>query len=244
VLDRHGATRGQIKMVGDREDAISFGISSARKGGTQNFGLLLSGIGGGSLELPANSFFFGGGGGASFLPAAPGPAVVGDCGDDAVLSEAKLLTLPAMPYFWFSPFAALNPDATCAPCRCWKLFAVDAAFFISVVDTFDGSSRRPLAVRSAACLSTHDVPVVGAVLVDPPADIFENLLCNSPSCEPRPVVVVAGGAAEGGTAEAEFCRGGTGGELVCLGGTGGEAVRPTPNPGTETPACPSRFNAP
>jgi hypothetical protein len=179
----------------------------------QNLGLLLNGIGGGSLELPAKSLFFGGGGGgAGLFPKAPDPVVGGDWGGDAVLPEAKLLSLPATPYFWFSPFAALKPDATCAPCRCWKLFAVDAALLISAAETFEGSSRRPLAVLSAACLSAHDVPVVGAGLLEPPVDIVENLFCNSPSCDPGPGV--ARGATAGAIAEAEFCLGGTGGELV------------------------------
>jgi hypothetical protein len=60
----------------------------------QNLGLLLNGIGGGSLELPAKSLFFGGGGGgAGLFPKAPDPVVGGDWGGDAVLPEAKLLSL-------------------------------------------------------------------------------------------------------------------------------------------------------
>jgi hypothetical protein len=167
----------------------------------QNFGLLLSGIGGGSPELPPSSFFFGGGGGgAAFFPIAPCPLSVGDCVGGVVLDDdAKLLTLPASPYFWFSPLAVLNPDATWAPCRCWKLFAVDAAFLMSAPDTFEGSSRSPLAVRSAACLSAHDVPLAGAsVLLKVPVDVFPNLLCNSLSCDPCPV---AAGSAAGPLAE-------------------------------------------
>jgi hypothetical protein len=157
-------------------------------------GLLLSGTGGGSPGLPPSSFFFGGGGGASFFPMPPVPLATDGCGGGDVLDDddAKLLTLPASPYFWFSPFAALKPDATCAPCRCWKLLAVDAAFFISAPETLEGSSRRPLAVRNAACLSAHDVPVAGGTVLEVPVDIFPNLLCNSPSCDPCPVV--AGGA--------------------------------------------------
>jgi hypothetical protein len=157
-------------------------------------GLLLSGTGGGSPGLPPSSFFFGGGGGASFFPMPPVPLATDGCGGGDVLDDddAKLLTLPASPYFWFSPFAALKPDATCAPCRCWKLLAVDAAFFISAPETLEGSSRRPLAVRNAACLSAHDVPVAGGTVLEVPVDIFPNLLCNSPSCDP--CSVVAGGA--------------------------------------------------
>jgi hypothetical protein len=76
-------------------------------------GLLLSGIGGGSLELLPSSFFFGGGGGgAGFFPTPPGALAMGCDGDGVLDDDAKLLTFPASPYFWFSPLAVLNPDAT------------------------------------------------------------------------------------------------------------------------------------
>jgi len=104
----------------------------------------------------------------------------------------------------------------------------------------DGSSRRLLAVRSAACLSAHDVPVAGGEAGDFGPDILANLLCSSFICEPR-----LGGAGGGKTdLEAEFCRGGTGGDGFARGGTGGEAVRPIPKPDTETPAWPRRPRAP
>jgi hypothetical protein len=62
----------------------------------QNLGLLLSGIGGGCPELlDVNAGFFNGGGGGAFFPRPPA-----GCKASAELDPpAKLLTLPAMPYF-------------------------------------------------------------------------------------------------------------------------------------------------
>ncbi len=118
------------------------------------------------------------------------------------LEDAKALTLPAIPYFWFSPFADFSPDATCSPCLCWKSFAVDAALLRSEADTLLGSSRRLLAVRRAACFSAHVVPVVGAGAVVPEddVDIWENLFCNPPNCGFR--LASAGGATD--VLDAEF----------------------------------------
>lgn len=157
-------------------------------------GLLLSGIGGGSFELPLplpplKSFFFGGGGGGAFFPNPPWLLATGDSTADAggggdALDDARLLTLAAIPYFWLSELADFHPDATCSPCRCWKLFAVDAAPFRSEADTLEGSLRKLLAVRSAACLSAHDVPIAGGSAGDFGPDNLANLLCSSLICDP------------------------------------------------------------
>lgn len=70
-------------------------------------------------------------------------------------------------------------------------------------------------------------------------DMPANRVWSSPSCEPWP----AGAVGEG--ADAEFWRAGTGGGgCIWRVGTGGDAVRPTPKPGTDIPACPKRFIAP
>ena len=61
---------------------------------TQNLGLLLRGIGGGSTEPSPSSFLFGGGGGGAFFPRPPVCAGPGDALDDA-----KLFILPVIPYF-------------------------------------------------------------------------------------------------------------------------------------------------
>lgn len=152
--------------------------------------MLLKGIGGGSPEfVEDNSFLLAGGGGGGFFPVPPG-AGAGDAGD-ALDPPAKLFILPAMPYFWFSPLAVRQPDAACSPCRCWKLLAVDAAPFRSEAETLDGSLRKLLAVLRAACLSAHDVPVLGAVSAADGVVILANLFCNSFSCGPLPAV--AGG---------------------------------------------------
>jgi hypothetical protein len=154
-------------------------------------GLLLRGIGGGpSDELPeVSSFFLAGGGGGAFFPTPPG---AGACGAGDVLDPpAKLFIFPARPYFWFSPLAARQPDAACSPCRCWKLLAVVAAPFKSDAETLDGSLRRLLAVLRVACLSAHDVPVLGAVSAEDEVVILANLFCSSFSCGPLPAA--AGG---------------------------------------------------
>jgi hypothetical protein len=77
--------------------------------------------------------------------------------------------------------------------------AVDAALFRSEPETFDGSLRKLLAVRRAACLSAHDVPVLGAVSGVDDVDIFANRFCSSLSCGPLPVVAGgdSGAVAEG-----------------------------------------------
>lgn len=63
----------------------------------------------------------------------------------------------------------------------------------------DGSFRKLLAVRRAACLSAHDVPVLGAVSGVEDVDIFANRFCSSLSCGPLPVVAGgdSGAVAEG-----------------------------------------------
>jgi hypothetical protein len=151
----------------------------------QNLGLLLNGIGGGSPEsFDVNAGFLAGGGGGGFFPRPPA-----GCEASTELDPpAKLLTLPAMPYFWFSPLAARQPDAACSPCLCWKLLAVEAALFRSEPDTFDGSLRKLLAVLSAACLSAHEVPVLGADSGVEDVFIRANLFCSSFSCGPLPAV--------------------------------------------------------
>jgi hypothetical protein len=208
-------------------------------------GLLLSGIGGGSPEFgDDNSFFLAGGGGGGFFPKPPGAAGAWGAGD-VLDPPAKLFTLPAMPYFWLSPLAARQPEAACSPCRCWKLFAVEAAPFRSEAETLDGSLRKLLAVLRAACLSAHDVPVAGADSAGDEAVILANRFCNSWSCGPLPAV--AGGDSGADVDELELWRAGGGGGAIVRpprGGTGGEAVRPIPNPGTDTPAWPKRFMAP
>lgn len=153
-------------------------------------GLLLNGIGGGSPELfEVSAGFLAGGGGGGFFPTPPG---AGGCEASGEFDPpARLFTLPAMPYFWFSPLAARQPDAACSPCRCWKLLAVDAALFKSAPETFEGSLRRLPAVLSAACLSAHDVPVLGAVSAVEEVVILANRFCSSFSC--GPLLAVAGG---------------------------------------------------
>jgi len=131
-----------------------------------------------------NAGFFAGGGGGGFFPRPPA-----GCEASAELDPpAKPLTLLAMPYFSFSPFAARQPDAACSPCLCWKLLAVEAALFRSEPETFEGSLRKLLAVLSAACLSAHDVPVLGADSGVEDVFILANLFCNSLSCGPLPAV--------------------------------------------------------
>jgi hypothetical protein len=71
------------------------------------------------------------------------------------------------------------------------LLAVDAAFFRSEPETFEGSLPRLLAVLSAACLSAHDVPVLGAVSAVEDVVILVNRFCSSFSC--GPLLAVAGG---------------------------------------------------
>lgn len=139
-----------------------------------------------------------------------------------MLDDAKLFTLLVMPYFWLSPLAARKPDATWSPCLCWKLFAVVAAPRKSEAETLEGSSRRPSAVRRAACFSAHVVPVVGGVPPEDDVDILENLLCSSLNCG----FWLAGAGGDMGRLDVEFWRG----------GTGGGAALPIPKPGTDTPA--------
>lgn len=68
---------------------------------------------------------------------------------------------------------------------------MDAALFKSEPETFDGSLRKLLAVLRAACLSAHDVPVLGADSGVEDVFILANLFCSSLSCGPLPVA--AGG---------------------------------------------------
>jgi len=78
---------------------------------TQNLGLLLRGIGGGSAEPSLSSFLFGGGGGGAFFPRPP--VCDGPCdGAGDALDDASPFTLPAIPYFWLSELADFHPDAT------------------------------------------------------------------------------------------------------------------------------------
>jgi hypothetical protein len=125
----------------------------------QNFGLLPNGIGGGP-PAPPKSFFFGGGGGGAFFPS---PPVVGDGGGGGLAfdPEARLFTLPAIPYFWFKLLAVFHPAATCSPWRSRKLFAVEAALRASERVTLEGSLCRVFTVLRAACFSAHVVPVAG-----------------------------------------------------------------------------------
>lgn len=115
--------------------------------------------------------------------------------------------------------------------------AVDAAPLKSEAETLDGSLRRLLAVLRAACLSAHDVPVLGAVSANDGVVILANLFCSSLSC--APLLAIAG--EEAGTVADELdvwrAGGGGGGAIVrWRGGTGGDAFRPMPSPGTDTPA--------
>ena len=64
--------------------------------------------------------------------------------------------------------------------------AVEAALFMSEAETLDGSLRKLLAVLRAACLSAHDVPVLGAASGVEDVDIFANRFCSSLSCGPLP----------------------------------------------------------
>jgi hypothetical protein len=68
---------------------------------SQNFGLLLRGIGGGPPEPPLKSFLLGGGGGGgAFFPRPPTLLCDDDCpGPCDALDEAKLFILPPRPYF-------------------------------------------------------------------------------------------------------------------------------------------------
>lgn len=126
------------------------------------------GIGGGSSSAeppgagtgtpPSPGFFFGGGGGGFFFPARPGIAeAFAVCACRLVLL-AKPPTFSATPYFWFMLFAVCNPEATCSPCRCRKLFAVPAAALASANDTDEGSFWNDEAVLRAACFCAHVVP--------------------------------------------------------------------------------------
>lgn len=119
-------------------------------------------------EAGSAGFFFGGGGGAAFFFAAiPAPAK-----DAAALPMLENLWSPidsgapppppplplTTPYLWLRAFAVFRPEATCVPCRWWKLFAVLAAALASANETEEGSLLNCDAVRSAACFCAHVVP--------------------------------------------------------------------------------------
>lgn len=114
------------------------------------------------------------------------------------------------------------------------MFAVDAAFFASENETFEGSLRSAFAVFSASRFCAHVVPVLllpaGSVGVDR-VDSLEKLdwrVFIGELCAPAKGVAGAG----------------DGGKVPDRGATGGGTVRPISKPGTETPAFPSLFSAP
>jgi hypothetical protein len=179
--------------------------------------LVDSGIGGGTS---CSTLFFAGRGGGAFSPATASRGAV----EEELLAD-NLFIRSASPYFWFIWFADCTPDATCSPCRAWKLFAVEAALRISLSDTDDGSFLRLFAVFRAACFSAHVVPGEEELLAAELVVNLEKCVWSSPAWAPWP---------DGLPGEGKWVRG----------GVLGVPLLPMSNPGTAIPALPNRFNAP
>lgn len=130
------------------------------------------------------------------------------------------------------------PAATCSPCRCRKLLAVEAAALASAKDTDEGSLWNAEAVLRAACFCAHVVPSAGAGAAAGAGDAEGEEDDDECSLEKR--FVSSFMCDRAGAAPGRGGGGGVPGELVALAGLDW----PMPRPGTEMPAAPRRLTAP